>query len=997
MKKKPSKPVDFISENTESKGTNEPATPTTSIKYAEDFISTRQVTLMTTETLETECTTEIELQTPEDKTPVTTTATTYEEKPSKPVDFISENTESKGTNEPATPTTSIKYAEDFISTTQETLLTTETLETECTTEINLSTTGDKTPVTTTATTYEEKTSKPVDFISENTESKGTNEPATPTTSIKYAEDFISTREVTLMTTETLETECTTEIELQTPEDKTPVTTTASTHEEKQSKPVDFISENTESKGTNEPATPTTSIKYAEDFISTTQETLLTTETLETECTTEINLSTTGDKTPVTTTATTYEEKPSKPVDFISENTESKGTNEPATPTTSIKYAEDFISTRQVTLMTTETLETECTTEIELQTPEDKTPVTTTASTHEEKPSKPVDFISENTESKGTNEPATPTTSIKYAEDLISTRQVTLLTTETLETECTTEIELQTPEDKTPVTTTASTHEEKPSKPVDFISENTESKGTNEPATPTTSIKYAEDFISTREVTLLTTETLETECTTEIYLQTPEDKTPVTTTATTYEEKPSKPVDFISENTESKGTNEPATPTTSIKYAEDFNSTRQVTLLTTETLGTECTTEIELQTPEDKTPVTTTASTHEEKPSKPVDFISENTESKGTNEPATPTTSIKYAEDLISTRQVTLLTTETLETECTTEIELQTPEDKTPVTTTATTYEEKPSKPVDFISEKTESKGTNEPATPTNSIKYAEDFISTTQETLLTTETIETECTTEINLSTPGDKTPVTTTASTHEEKPSKPVDFISENTESKGTNEPATPTTSIKYAEDFISTTQETLLTKETLETECTTEINLSTPGDKTPVTTTATTYEEKPSKPVDFISENIKSKGTNEPATPKTSIKYAEDFISTREVTLLTTETLETECTTEIYLQTPEDKTPVTTTATTYEENPSKPVDFISENTESKGTNEPATPTTSIKYAEDLISTRQVTLLTTETLETECTTEIELQTPEDKTPVTTTASTHEEKTVKTC
>ncbi len=401
--------------------------------------------------MKTKGTTEIELSNNRDKTPVTTTATTYEEKTSKPVDFISENTESKGTNEPATPTTSIKYAEDFISTTQETLLTTETLETECTTEINLSTTGDKTPVTTTATTYEEKPSKPVDFISENTESKGTNEPATPTTSIKYAEDFISTRQVTLMTTETLENKGTTEIELQTPEDKTPVTTTATTYEEKTSKPVDFISENTESKGTNEPATPTTSIKYAEDFISTTQETLLTTETLETECTTEINLSTTGDKTPVTTTATTYEEKPSKPVDFISENTESKGTNEPATPTTSIKYAEDFISTRQVTLMTTETLETECTTEIDLQTPEDKTPVTTTATTYEEKPSKPVDFISENTESKGTNEPATPTTSIKYAEDFISTRQVTLMTTETLENKGTTEIELQTPEDKTPVT------------------------------------------------------------------------------------------------------------------------------------------------------------------------------------------------------------------------------------------------------------------------------------------------------------------------------------------------------------------------------------------------------------------------------------------------------------------------------------------------------------------------------------------------------------------
>ncbi len=978
MKKKPSKPVDFISENTESKGTNEPATPTTSIKYAEDFISTRQVTLMTTETLENKGTTEIDLQTPEDKTPVTTTATTYEEKTSKPVDFISENTESKGTNEPATPTTSIKYAEDFISTRQVTLMTTETLENKGTTEIELQTPEDKTPVTTTATTYEEKPSKPVDFISENTESKGTNEPATPTTSIKYAEDFISTRQVTLMTTETLENKGTTEIELQTPEDKTPVTTTATTYEEKTSQPVDFISENTESKGTNEPATPTTSIKYAEDFISTRQVTLMTTETLENKGTTEIDLQTPEDKTPVTTTATTYEEKTSKPVDFISENTESKGTNEPATPTTSIKYAEDFISTRQVTLMTTETLENKGTTEIELQTPEDKTPVTTTATTYEEKPSKPVDFISENTESKGTNEPATPTTSIKYAEDFISTRQVTLMTTETLENKGTTEIELQTPEDKTPVTTTATTYEEKTSQPVDFISENTESKGTNEPATPTTSIKYAEDFISTTQETLLTTETLENKGTTEIELQTSEDKTPVTTTATTYEEKPSKPVDFISENTESKGTNEPATPTTSIKYAEDFISTRQVTLMTTETLENKGTTEIELQTPEDKTPVTTTATTYEEKTSKPVDFISENTESKGTNEPATPTTSIKYAEDFISTRQVTLMTTETLENKGTTEIELQTPEDKTPVTTTATTYEEKTSKPVDFISENTESKGTNEPATPTTSIKYAEDFISTRQVTLMTTETLENKGTTEIEQQTPEDKTPVTTTATTYEEKTSQPVDLISENTESKGTNEPATPTTSIKYAEDLISTRQVTLMTTETLENKGTTEIELQTPEDKTPVTTTATTYEEKTSQPVDFISENTESKGTNEPATPTTSIKYAEDFISTRQVTLMTTETLENKGTTEIELQTSEDKTPVTTTATTYEEKPSKPVDFISENTESKGTNEPATPTTSIKYAEDFISTRQVTLMTTETLENKGTTEIELQTPDD-------------------
>ncbi len=48
---------------------------------------------MTTEALETECTTEIELNTPEDKTPVMTTTTTYEE--SETADFISENNEVK--------------------------------------------------------------------------------------------------------------------------------------------------------------------------------------------------------------------------------------------------------------------------------------------------------------------------------------------------------------------------------------------------------------------------------------------------------------------------------------------------------------------------------------------------------------------------------------------------------------------------------------------------------------------------------------------------------------------------------------------------------------------------------------------------------------------------------------------------------------------------------------------------------------------------------------
>ncbi len=960
-----SEPADFISENTESKGTIEPATPTTSTKYTEDFISTRQDTLMTTETLETECTTEIELQTPEDKTPAMTKSTTYEERQSEPADFISENTESKGTIEPATPTMSTKYTEDFTMNREETLMTTETLETECTTEIELQTPEDKTPVMTTATTYEER--ETADFISESTESNGTNEPVTPTTSTKYAEDLISTRQDTLMTTETLETECTTEIELNRPEDKTPVMTTATTYEERQSEPADLISENTESKGTMEPATPTMSTKYA-DFTMNREETL-TTENLETECTTEIELNTPEDKRPMMTTSMTYEERQLEHADFTSENTESKGTIEPVTPTMSTKYEEDFISTRQEILMTTEALETECTTEIELNTPEDKRPMMTTSTTYEERETEPADLISENTESKGINEPVTPTTSIKYA-DLISTRQETLMTTETLETECTTEIELNTPEDKTPVMTTTTTYEE--SETADFISENNESKGTNEPVTPIMSTKYTENLISNRQETLMTTEAIETECTTEIELNTPEDKTPVMTTTPTYEE--SETVDLISENTESKDTIEPATPTMSTKYSEDFTMNREETLMTTETLETECTTEIELNTPEDKRPMMTTSTTYEERQSEPADFISENTESKGTIEPATPTTSTKYTEDFISTRQDTLMTTETLETECTTEIELQTPEDKTPAMTKSTTYEERQSEPTDFISENTESKGTIEPATPTMSTKY-EDFTMNREETLMTTETLETECTTEIELQTPEDKTPVMTTATTYEER--ETADFISESTESNGTNEPVTPTTSTKYAEDLISTRQDTLMTTETLETECTTEIELNRPEDKTPVMTTATTYEEKQSEPADLISENTESKGTMEPATPTMSTKYA-DFTMNREETL-TTENLETECTTEIELNTPEDKRPMMTTSMTYEERQSEHADFTSENTESKGTIEPVTPTISTKYEEDFISTRQEILMTTEALETECTTEIELNTPEDK------------------
>ncbi len=690
-----------------------------------------------------------------------------------------------------------------------------------------------------------------DLKSEHLATEGINELITAG---KHAEDLIRTEHEKRMTTQSLETECTTEIDLQTPEDKTPVASTATTYKEKQSKPVDFISENIESKGTNEPATPTTSIKYAEDFISTTQETLLTTETLETECTTEIELQTPEDKTPVTTTATTYEEKQSE------ERKEIK-------PTMAVPGVETQTPPSKETEALSHTDEDGCfglihRTSSGLKRCQEKNMITF------------YDLKSEHLATEGVNELITAG---KHAEDLIRTEHEKRMTTQSLETECTTEIEFYTPEDKTPVTTTATTYEEKQSKPVDFISENIESKGTNEPATPTTSIKYAEDFISTTQETLLTTETLETECTTEIDLQTPEDKTPVASTATTYKEKQSKPVDFISENIESKGTNEPATPTTSIKYAEDFISTTQETLLTTETLETECTTEIDLQTPEDKTPVTSTATTYEEKTSKPVDFISENIKSKGTNEPATPST---FREHYVrpTEHEMALVFPDI---ECTTESKSST------------------EKPEDILKKQSEER---KEMKPTMAVPGVETQTPPSKETEMSWRIDEDGCFGLIHRTSSGLKR--------CQEKIIEIDNLKSEHLATEGVNELITAG---KHAEGLLKTEHEKRMTTETLETECTTEIELQTPEDKTPVTTTTTTYEEKQSKPVDFISENTESKGTNEPATPTTSIKYAEDFISTREVTLMTTETLETECTTEIDLQTPEDKTPVTTTATTY------------------------------------------------------------------------------------
>ncbi|ROL47487.1 hypothetical protein DPX16_13202 [Anabarilius grahami] len=1205
-----------------TEGTNESVTPTTSTKYAGDFTVTRQETIMTTEFLQTESTTEIVLQTPEDKTPVKKTDITYEERQSEyndlrseypatePTDFISENAESKGTYEPATPTTSREHKHSEIVTDH---------ETERTTVIELQTPEDKTSVERKETTYEERQSEYNDLRSEYPATEGTNELGTPTTSRKYAEELMETEQDRRMTTEALETEYTTEIDLSTPEHKTAVDRRETPYEERQSKPVDLISDYIESTVTNEPITPTTSTKYAGDFTVTRQETIMTTEALDTEYTTEINLSTpeeissfqrvtttyeerqsehaglTSDnieskrtnepmtpttsrehehteivtdhetgmtteiklQTPVERTDTTYEERQSEYVDLRSEDVATEGTNESVTPTTSTKYEGDFTVTRQETIMTTKALKTESTTEIELQTPEDKTPVKRTDTTYEERqleyddlrsgdlttevtnePVTPTPFrehehtvtwtkgmttelreteieiltpehktavtkadttyeerqsehaglISDNIESKHTNEPVTPTTSTKYAGDFTVTRQETIMTTEALDTEYTTEINLSTPEEITSFQRVTTTYEERQSEHAGLTSDNIESKRTNEPVTPTTfrehehteivtdhetgmtteiklqtpvertdttdlategtnesvtpttSTKYAGDFTVTRQETIMTTESLQTESTTEIELQTPEDKTPVKRTDTTYEERQSEYVDLRSEDVATEGTNESVTTTSSTKYEGDFTVTRQETIMTTKALKTESTTEIELQTPEDKTPVKRTDTTYEERQTEyndlrseypatePTDFISENAESKGTYEPANPTTSREHKHSEIVTDH---------ETERTTVIELQTPEEKTSVVGKETTYEERQSEYNDLRSEYPATEGTNELGTPTTSRKYAEELMETEQDRRMTTEALETKYTTEIDLSTPEHKTAVERRETTYEERQSKPVDLISDYIESTVTNEPITPTTSTKYAGDFTVTRQETIMTTEALDTEYTTEINLSTPEEITSFQRVTTTYKKRQSEPLDLTSESkhtngpmtpttsrehehtekvtdhetgmtteiklqtpvgrtdttdVATEGTNESVTPTTSTKYAGDFTVTRQETIMTTESLQTESTTEINLSTPEEISSFQRVTTTYEERQSEHAGLTSDNIESKRTNEPVTPTTFREHEHTEIVTDHETGMTTEHLETECTTEIELQTPEPKTSVERTDTTYEER-----
>ncbi len=145
---------------------------------------------------------------------------------------------------------------------------------------------------------------------------------------------------------------------------------------------------------------------------------------------------------------------------------------------------------------------------------------------------------------------------------------------------------------------------------------------------------------------------------------------------------------------------------------------------------------------------------------------------------------------------------------------------------------------------------------------------------MTTETLETECTTEIELQTPEDKTPVTTTASTHEEKTvKKPVDFIQKTLSQKvQMNQQHHNFHKICRRFNFHNHTGD-ITNKETLETECTTEINLSTTGDKTPVTTTATIYEENRQNLFDFISETLSQKVQMNQQHQLLSIKYCRRF----------------------------------------------------------------------------------------------------------------------------
>ncbi|KAA0719927.1 hypothetical protein E1301_Tti011646 [Triplophysa tibetana] len=747
---------------------------------------------------------------------VISTATTYKERKSEPADLTSAHIGHK----PVTPREDKPTVLDDLMGKRK-----EFAETECTTEIEISTQEDIKPEKRETTTYKDIKTEPVDLTLEHIEHKDTNERVTSTPSREHDPTIIN--HVIGTTTEFAETDCTTGIEISTPEDIRHMEKETTTHKERKTESVDLSS-----KTPSREHDPT----VIDHVIGTT------TEFAETECTTEIEISTPENIRHVEGETTTYKEN----VKFTSENIDQKKKNEQVTPT-SLREHEPMVIDRG-TGTTTEFAETECTTEIEISTPEDIRPVEKETTTYKESKTESVDLTSE-------------TASREHDPTVID--QVKGKTTEFAETERTTDIEISTPENIRHMERETTTFKEN----VKFTSENIDQKYKNEQVTPTSSREHEPMVIDRGTGT--TTEFAETECTTEIEISTPEDIRHMEKETTTYKESKTESVDLSSE-----------TPSREL----DPTVIDHVKGKTTEFAETERTTEIEISTPENIRHVERETTTFKEN----VKLTSGNIEEKNKNEPVTPT-SLREHEPMVIDRG-TGTTTEFAETECTTEIEISTPEDIKPVEKETTTYKESKTESVDLSSE---------------TLSRELDPTVIDHVTGTTTEFTETECTTEIEISIPENVSPVVRETTTITDMKSESVDLTSKHSEPKRTDESVTSSTLRQY-ENIVTLPDHVVeITTEPSETECTTEILTSTPEPPNNRVTTLSAYINSitlagPERTLD-ITEYTKDSESSQ--VKKDNILERTSMKTTEMMPTVTDTGVKTECTevTEI-LQSPEE-----------------------------------------------------------------------------------------------
>lgn len=407
----------------------------------------------------------------------------------------------------------------------------------------------------------------------------------------------------------------------------------------------------------------------------------------------------------------------------------------------------------------------------------------------------------------------------------------------------------------------------------------------------------------REIRYLETEFVETECTTET----------VISTASVYEESKSEPVDLTSEHTGHKIMKEPETP------SEEHEPTVIDHVIETTRESTQ----------EDIRPVEKETNTYKQSTSEPVNLTSE------THSREHETTVLEH---------VIATTTEFSETECTTEIEIATPDDIRLAEKETTTYKESKTETSDVTSEHIEQKDVNEPVIPTSLEEHEPTVIDNMIG--MTTEFAETECTTEMETSTPQDIQHVKRETTTYKEN----VKFTSENIEEKNTNEPETPSRVINHV---MGTTTEFA------ETEMSTQENIKLVKRET------TTYKDIKTESVDLTS---KQKDTNGPVTPTPSEEHEPTVID--HMIGMTTEFDKTE----IETPTPEDIRHVERETTTNKQSRTETVDLPSEHIKQKNTHAPVTSTPLREHEPTVLE--HVT--GTEFAETECTTEIKTSTPVD-------------------